>query len=581
MGKKGKRRTRKSTRSDVAVAAASQEQSKERTKSSSRKSSFSVAESESESFCIPDPPEPTTTNYIDRPPPSLDGMVSYLSNLDERLNDILTSKRKKASLPTNDQLARLKSKTARRVATALSRFEIARELIGNQFDVTTKLGKLQLFNLSMDDLVNDEAVLEASVHMIAGLADTDLRLCPCVGQAMLEKWPTPMLQCFVPVEYYPLNQGEMQMHQLSNEEFVVLLATTVVVGSTNIFGSYQQSLRLVHELYLQAKNIEWSKFSSNKLLKGLTEETCHNALANAGIRIYRLLYRKKKADRCEGPTDVKFSSKALLKKIEEFARDLMKNSESGESEFVMGWIAEQNGYVFDIHPLSVEADALHWYTKAYTKADKYGNDFISSEARIQAANSIQSCGEGAIVAIPNKVFLRRDFRTQFGGKGKQEEKELSVHSLFYSDQHHLQMAVDREWERLESGIPLIELTTEEDLVICWKKSLTLWNEAMEYYDSMADIGMGYFIYAETAAWENVLPQIKHLIDELKISLEYNFILPVVRIGNTKRDVGVQMCENCNNCDGNKKCSRCRKVVYSSCDCQKAHWAKHKLTCCKK
>ena len=92
--------------------------------------------------------------------------------------------------------------------------------------------------------------------------------------------------------------------------------------------------------------------------------------------------------------------------------------------------------------------------------------------------------------------------------------------------------------------------------------MTLWNEAMKYYDCMTDIGMGYFIYAETAAWENVLSQIKHLVDELKISLEYYFIPPVVPIAcSTKRDVGVQLCENCKNCDGNKKCSRCKKVVY--------------------
>ena len=209
MGKKGKRKTRKSTRSSDTAAVASQEQSRDeprRTKTSSRTSSFSVAESETEKFCVPEPPELTTLDYIDRQPPSSDGMFSYLKNLDERLNDILNSNRKKASLPTNDQLSRLKTKTAKRVAIALSRFEIARELIGNKIDITTSLGKLQLLNLSLDDLVNDEAVLEASVHMIAGLADTDMRLYTCLGLSVVEKWPTPLKQCLVPVEYYPLNQ---------------------------------------------------------------------------------------------------------------------------------------------------------------------------------------------------------------------------------------------------------------------------------------------------------------------------------------------------------------------------------------
>ena len=84
---------------------------------------------------------------------------------------------------------------------------------------------------------------------------------------------------------------------------------------------------------------------------------------------------------------------------------------------------------------------------------------------------------------------------------------------------------------------------------------------MKYYDCMTDIGMGYFIYAGTAAWRTVLAHIKHVVDKLEISLESEFIPPVAPIGNTKRDVGIQICENCNNCDGDKKCSRCKKVFY--------------------
>lgn len=31
-------------------------------------------------------------------------------------------------------------------------------------------------------------------------------------------------------------------------------------------------------------------------------------------------------------------------------------------------------------------------------------------------------------------------------------------------------------------------------------------------------------------------------------------------------------------EGNKRCSRCKSVVYCSSDCQKAHWKQHKGEC---
>ncbi|GFH47388.1 predicted protein [Chaetoceros tenuissimus] len=81
-------------------------------------------------FCIPDPPEVSSLEYIDRsPPPPVLQNPSYLSNLDDRLDDILSSDRKRHCLPSNGNLSKLKSKTAKRVATALSRFDIVRETL--------------------------------------------------------------------------------------------------------------------------------------------------------------------------------------------------------------------------------------------------------------------------------------------------------------------------------------------------------------------------------------------------------------------------------------------------------------------
>lgn len=38
------------------------------------------------------------------------------------------------------------------------------------------------------------------------------------------------------------------------------------------------------------------------------------------------------------------------------------------------------------------------------------------------------------------------------------------------------------------------------------------------------------------------------------------------------------CANCNKSDSTLRCSKCRQIYYCSKDCQKTHWAKHKLVC---
>ena len=456
MGKKGKKANKKKSSGSATTRTPRNNSS---ALPETHDNSSDASKTKTVTFCIPDPPEPTSTKYITRITLGETWTVQFLSNLDERLNDILTSNRKKASLPTNDQLAKLKSKTAKRVAIALSRFEIVQEILLSEhvekLEATTEIDDFQLY--SMDDLTSNESILKACVHMILVAEDTDLRLCPCAGLTILELWPIPT-KYFIPIKYHPLNQGEMQMPIMTHEEFVVLLATVLFVGQTEI--SNQDSLRWIHELYLQVENIEWSTFRSNKHFKVLTEQICRNALAAMGIKICRLLYLKKKSDRCELPSDEKFSSKALLKMIEEFARHQMKYSESGDSECIMGWIATQSPAILKVDPLCATADALHWFTKAYTKADKHGNDFISGIARIGAADCILHCGDG-IISINKTVLLRRDFRTEFGEKEKNGHEKLGICVLSVDQNHNLQQVEDREFERLESGKTLTELTSEE------------------------------------------------------------------------------------------------------------------------
>ena len=92
--------------------------------------------------------------------------------------------------------------------------------------------------------------------------------------------------------------------------------------------------------------------------------------------------------------------------------------------------------------------------------------------------------------------------------------------------------------------------------------MTLWNEAMKYYDCMTDIGMGYFINEEADAWENMLSHMKLLVDELELSLDREFIPPYVDIGlRRRRATLIPLCAKCKNVNGDKKCSRCKKVFY--------------------
>ena len=256
------------------------------------------------------------------------------------------------------------------------------------------------------------------------------------------------------------------MEKLSNEKFVVLVATILVVGKTDRIP-YHRTLKLIHELYLQSKTLDWSKFGSSKHLKSLTETECRNAFTGIAIKVCQTLYRKKQSERLRLAHDVNLSSRALLREIEVFARDQMRYSKSGNGEFNMAWIATQSSAVFKVDPLSAAADALHWFTKAYTAADKYGDDFVSGAARIDAAGCLLCCGEGVILiptTVTERITTRRDFRTAFGEKHHSGVENIDIRRNFcnITNEHSGFMALNYEKQRLTSGTSMTELTSGEE-----------------------------------------------------------------------------------------------------------------------
>lgn len=86
---------------------------------------------------------------------------------------------------------------------------------------------------------------------------------------------------------------------------------------------------------------------------------------------------------------------------------------------------------------------------------------------------------------------------------------------------------------------------------------------MKYYDQMTEIGMGYFIFGESACWINVIGQIRQFVDKKKLPLQCEYHPP---LGDEPglpiaKDFGLGICANCGNASGNKKCSACQEAVY--------------------
>lgn len=510
-----------------------------------------------EDFCVPKPPEPKSCRYIYRPEPSMEtGSPLYFSDVDKRLAQIMKNNKKK---DRNKEC-----KTTKHIITALTQFKQVKEYICSH-----KCKERHGRGVILEDLICDDLFVECCVKIIQAMSKTDCRFGPCLQDIVMD-WP-------IPVDY--IHREKLlcnNQNNNNNRTWVVLLATTLTVGITTNRIPFHLVLRMIHELHSQATdqqqyNMDWSSFSSDTYLKLLNETVCRNALAGAGVKCSRHLYRMDKKDRAP------LSSKDLLKEIEMFARDQIKYSldNTGNGEFNLGWVAMQSASIHkNIHPLSAAADCLHWYTKAYTKADQHGggtDDFVSGAARIEAAGAILMCGEGVLAIetpIHERAFVRRDFRTEFGEKEKVGPDNtcmvLPVLILDAVDQQHFQIVMKHEMDQHNN--PKKPITTlienKERHFIHWKKVLSLWNEAMKYYDRMTNIGFGYFLFGESALWNMVIEQVQGFVDRDRLPLHSEYCTPRIEPGmKVDKDLGLGVCSFCGKTNAMKKCSRCQRTFY--------------------
>ena len=179
MGKKGKKANKKKSSSSTISPSGTQD------KSSDASTPRTVP------FCISEQSALTPITLVDRPVPVSEvANKHYLSNLGERLDDILSSNREKASLPSDEDLSKLKNKTARRVAMSLSRLEIVEKHVNNLPTDITMIKSLGV-PIHIEELIQHESFLEACVHVIEAMSCTDARLTTCLD-SIAKKWPIPL-----------------------------------------------------------------------------------------------------------------------------------------------------------------------------------------------------------------------------------------------------------------------------------------------------------------------------------------------------------------------------------------------------
>lgn len=85
---------------------------------------------------------------------------------------------------------------------------------------------------------------------------------------------------------------------------------------------------------------------------------------------------------------------------------------------------------------------------------------------------------------------------------------------------------------------------------------------MKYYDRVTDIGMGCFTFWETACWMEVIEKMRKFVEYVgnvqshsKYNLPLNLGIPI------QRDYGQEICANCGDGRGEKKCAACGVTFY--------------------
>jgi len=404
-------------------------------------------------------PPPSSIHVEKRPVPDIREGTVDVGNLQLRISALLpTPNRQPGSLPTTAELKKL-NKTGQRLARDCALLERVSVTItstsicdrfGNEFDPSsTPIG----------DLIQWDEYMQGCVDVIEALSSTDFRVGPCVTE-FIKSWPVPS-PFFIPTSFHALGKEEYQLGNVSAQAWVVLLANLMIHLNINMVPA-QAILRLVHELYLHADTMDWSELKSNSCTESLDENTCRFALASAGIKICRRLYRLDNSERAPSPVDAQLSTCMLLDEIETFSREQMKfRPDCATGHFNMGWVAMQCPSRRKTDPVAAAADCLHWYTKAYEVADCDKDDFVSAAARIEAAASIGLCAAGAVGITVDfeTAVVRRDFRSEFGGmmkKVKMNEKagrvtQYDIIDCLSSD--HARKIMEYESDRVEKDIP--------------------------------------------------------------------------------------------------------------------------------
>ena len=326
------------------------------------------------------------------------------------------------------------------------------------------------------------------------------------------------------------SSSDVVLANVGSREFICLHVAAFVFG-TSPHGR-RCALRIVHELHTHAAwNYDWlNDFADLKDVKGsdgraITEREVRFSLASVAIKVTRAAYRNGL-----GPSGVPAyleepepSRRDLLASIEVFAREQIEfGSGCGLGEFNMGWVASQSPAIRHTNALEAAADCFEWMTKCYEAADDYGDDFLRSAARIEAAFCLV-IGGGGIVGTAGGDIVERDFRSRDakiadktikrkskgdGGDGFEEVRSfdrLVVRADTAAEQKALR---DAEIQRVVDGIPDTFLEQGAVLLIEPWEVRRLWNQAIGPFDELAKWNHSHFVYGESQGWQSVVDLLK-------------------------------------------------------------------------
>ncbi len=324
------------------------------------------------------------------------------------------------------------------------------------------------------------------------------------------------------------SSSDVMLHNVGSKEFVCLVVAAFVLGASP--HGRRPALRIVHELHTHAAwNYDWlNDFEDLKDVKGsdgraITEREVRFSLASVAIKVTRAVYRNGL-----GPPGVPTyleepgpSRQDLLASIEVFTKEQIEfGSGCGLGEFNMGWVASQCPAIRHTNALEAAADGFEWMSKAHEAADEYGDDFIRSAARIEAAFCLV-IGGGGIVGTTGGDVVERDFRSRdlkiadktikrkSKGDGGFEETRSFDKLVVRADTAAEQKALrDAEIQRVVDGVPDTFLKQGAVLLIEPWEVRRLWNQAIGPFDELAKWNHSHFVYGESQGWQGVVDLLK-------------------------------------------------------------------------